>query len=89
MVLCRKMIESIPRGMATVITKGGEQVYKEYYQNKFDFDETWTKVLHLYITVYKQTVMSAFIRIYSKVLKNFYGKIFLFVWRIKLKKYKN
>ena len=38
--LCIKMIESIPRRLVAVITKGGEQVYKEYFQNKFDFDET-------------------------------------------------
>ena len=37
-MLCRKMIESILRRLGAV-SKGGEQVYKEDYQNKVRFDE--------------------------------------------------
>ena len=36
-IVCRKMIESIPRRLSAVIAKGGEQVYKEDYQNKVLF----------------------------------------------------
>ena len=43
---CRKMIEVIPRRLATVIAKGGEEYVKKTIKPKFDFDKTWIKVVH-------------------------------------------
>ena len=42
------LIESISRHLTAVFAKGGEQVNTDDYLTKFNFGETWTKVVHVY-----------------------------------------
>ena len=49
-LLCIKIIESIPLRLAADITAREENKYtKKTIKTKFDSDETWTKVVHIYI----------------------------------------